>query len=70
MCYCCGEGDDELWEWTWCHCRVPLWCAMVGAREGEGQLWRSGRGAGAVRGVTTNFGGVDVVSLLGYGSGG
>ena len=35
VCYCCGEGDDELWEWTWCHCRVPLWCAMVGAREGD-----------------------------------
>ena len=22
--YGCGEGDDQLWEWTWCHCRVPL----------------------------------------------
>ena len=57
-----GSGRGAI---AGCH-----WCAMVGAREGEGQLWRSGRGAGAVRGVTTNFGGVDVVSLLRYGSGG
>ena len=28
-----------------CHCRVPLQCAMVGGGEGNGQLWRSGRGA-------------------------
>ena len=27
-----------------CHCRVPLQCAMLRG-EGEGQLWRSGRGA-------------------------
>ena len=68
-------------DWTWhqgaiaggsgrgaiagCHCSVP-WL------EGEGndQLWGSGRGAIVVchgwRGkVTTNFGGVDVVPLLG-----
>ena len=19
-----GEGDDQLWGWTWCHCRVPM----------------------------------------------
>ena len=19
-----GEGDDQLWRSTWCHCRVPL----------------------------------------------
>ena len=43
---------------------------MVGEGEGDGQFWRSGRGAIGVRhcsvlwlgaSVTTNFGGVDVV---------
>ena len=24
VCYGWGEGDDQLWERTWCHCRVPL----------------------------------------------
>ena len=67
----------------WCHCRVPLQCALVRG-EGDDQLWRSG--CGAIAGchcsvlwlggrVTTNFGGVDVVPLLGavvvcYGGGG
>ena len=51
-----GEGDDQL-VWTWCHC----W------GEGSSVLWLGGR-------VTTNFeevgnfGGVDVVPLLGGGS--
>ena len=32
-----GEGDDQLWgsgrgAIAGCHCRVPLQCAMVGAR--------------------------------------
>ena len=69
-----GEGDDQLWgsgrgAVAGCHCRVQL----QGAREeGDKQLWGSGRGAiaGCHRRVpegrvTTNFGGVDVVQLLG-----
>ena len=51
-----------------CHCSV-LWC---GWGEGDDQLWGSGRGAIAGchcsvlwRRVTANFGGVDVVPLLG-----
>ena len=64
-----GVDVVPLAEWTWCHCRVPLQCALVGG-EGDDQLWRSGRGAIAGcrcsvlwwgGGVTTNFGGVDVV---------
>ena len=56
-----------LAEWTWCHCSV-LWLG-----EGDDQLWRGGRGAIAGcrcsvlwwgGGVTTNFGGVDVVPLI------
>ena len=43
-----GGGDDQLWvplaEWTWCHCKVPLQCALVRG-EGDDQFWRSGRGA-------------------------
>ena len=36
-------GGLTLAEWTWCHCRVPLQCVLVG---GEGdELWRGGRGA-------------------------
>ena len=67
-----GGWRPTLKEWTWCHCRVPLSCAMVGG--GDDQLWRSGHGAIAGRHcsllwfggrVTTNFGGVDVVPLLG-----
>ena len=74
VCYGGGRGGwrPTLAEWTWCHCRVPLQCAMVGG-EGDDQLWRSGRGAIAgcrcsvllwAGGVTTNFGGVDVVPLI------
>ena len=33
-----GEGDDQLWRSTWCHCNV-LWSG------GDDQLWGSGRGA-------------------------
>ena len=67
---CYGGGRrPTLGEWTWCHCRVPLSCAMVGEgrSEGDGQvggvdvvpchcsvLWLGAS-------VTTNFGGVDVV---------
>ena len=75
VCYGWGaEGDDQFW-WSGrgaiagCHCSV-LWL-----REGDDQLWGSGRGAiagchcsvlwwGEGR-VATNFGGVDVVLLLG-----
>ena len=39
-----GVDVVPLAEWTWCHCRVPLQCALVGG-EGDDQLWRSGRGA-------------------------
>ena len=42
-----GEGDDQLAEWTWCHCWVPLQGAIVvcygGEGEGDEQLWGSGR---------------------------
>ena len=61
-----GRGwGPTLGEWTWWHCRCYGW-------GGDGQLWRSGRGAIAgcdcsvlwLGGrVTTNFGGVDVVPL-------
>ena len=58
-CHCSvlwlGEGDGQLWGWTWCHCWVPLQGAIAGCHcsvlwlgEGDGQLW-----------------GVDVVPLLG-----
>ena len=112
-----GRRRTTLADWTWhqgaiagcsgrgaiagCHCKVPLWCAMVGRKEGDDQLcgvdvvpllfaiagchssvlwlggddqlWGSGRGAGCHCNVlwwgegkvTTNFGGVDVVPLLG-----
>ena len=32
VCYGGGRGGwrPTLAEWTWCHCRVPLQCAMVG----------------------------------------
>ena len=38
-----GVDVVPLAEWTWCRCRVPLQCALVGG-EGDDQLWRSGRG--------------------------
>ena len=78
VCYGWGaEGDDQFW-WSGRGARVPLQGAIVvcygwGA-EGDDQFWWSGRGAIAgchcsalwLRGrVTTNFGGVDVVPLLG-----
>ena len=40
-----------VWEWTWCHCWVPLQGAIV-------VCYGGGK-------VTANFGGVDMVPLLG-----
>ena len=46
-----GGRRTTLADWTWwCHCWVPLHIAIV--------VWVEG-------GLTTNFGGVDVVPLLG-----
>ena len=65
-----GEGDDQLWgsgrgAIAGCHCRVTFQCAMVGG-EGDDQVWGSGRGAiGVLWCGRANFGGVDVVTLLG-----
>ena len=36
----CGSGHGAI---AGCHCRVPLWSAMVGEEEGDDQLWGSGR---------------------------
>ena len=50
VCYAWGEGAGSIagsimvCSGGWCHCRVPLWCAMVGG-EGDDQVWGSGRGA-------------------------
>ena len=50
-----GERDDQLWgsgrgAIGGCHCRVPLWCAMV---------------VGGTR-VTTNFGGSGHAAVAGW----
>ena len=43
-CHCSvlwwGQGRQTFGEWAWCHCRVPLQCAMVWG-EGDDQLWGS-----------------------------
>ena len=63
VCYGGGrEGDDQFWgsgcgAVVGCHCRVPLLGAIAGCHCSV-LWWREGR-------VTTNFGGVDVVRLLG-----
>ena len=65
VCYGCGAGSrPTLREWTWCHCRVPLHCALVGGRNGRGAI--AGRRCSVLwgGGVTTNFGGVDLVPLI------
>ena len=83
-CHCSvlwlGEGDGQLWGWTWCHCWVPLQGAIVvcygwgkvTANFGEWtwcHCWVPLQGAIVVcygwGKVTANFGGVDVVPLLG-----
>ena len=78
MCY--GWWRPTLGEWTWCHCRVSLWCAMAAVTTNfggvevplscpmvGGQLWGSGAIAGCHCSVLwlTNFRDVDVVPMLG-----
>ena len=65
VCYCWG-GDDQLWgngrcAIAGCHCRVPLWCVVVGILRKWchcSVLWLGAS-------VTTNFGGVGMQPLLG-----
>ena len=77
-----GEGDDQLCRSgrgaiAGCHCRVPLWCAVVGGKEGDDQLWGDvvpllGAIVGCHSGVLW-LGGVDVVQgaiVMCYGGGG
>ena len=60
-----GEGDDQL-EWTWCHCWVPLQCAIVMCYGGGRGIGCYGWGEGDDRGTRVPLqGAVDVVPLLG-----